>query len=185
MKPTAATLALLIICSALLYAQAVPEAAAPQAVSSQPSVPTEAAAQSSGLQPTSALTANTTEKGVVISEERIPGGSKVYVAPISDGLDTYIVAGLQRKKVPVVVVAYRDKADFEITGVSASDKAGWAKMLFMGSAQSAEEASIKVANLRTGAIVFAYSVHKGNSVRGKQSAGEACAKHIREKINSK
>ena len=33
-------------------------------------------------------------------------------------------------------------------------------------------------------VVFAYSVHKANSVRGKQSTGEACAKHLKEKINT-
>jgi hypothetical protein len=55
-------------------------------------------------------------------------------------------------------------------------------MLFMGSQQTSETASIKMVNLKTGTVVFAYSVNKGNSVRGKQSAGEACAKHIKKKI---
>jgi len=55
-------------------------------------------------------------------------------------------------------------------------------MFFMGSMQSREEASIKVSDLKTGTLVFAYSVHKGNSVRGKQSAGEACAKHLKSII---
>ena len=36
--------------------------------------------------------------------------------------------------------------------------------------------------IKTGAVVFAYSVHKGNSVRGKQSAGEAIGKHLNEAI---
>jgi hypothetical protein len=96
------------------------------------------------------------------------------------GFENYIIAGLRNKKVPLTVVVDRGKAEYEISGVSESDKAGWAKMLFMGSQQSNEQASIKVSDLRTGAIVFGYSVHKGNSVRGKQSAGEACAKHIKQ-----
>jgi hypothetical protein len=117
-----------------------------------------------------------------ISEERIPAGSKVYLAPMPGGFETYLTAGLHKKKVPLTVVADKTKADFEISGVSESEKAGWAKMLFLGSAQSAEQASIKITNLQSGAVVFAYSVHKGNSARGKQSAGEACAKHIGKKI---
>lgn len=125
------------------------------------------------------------EPGALISEEKIPVGARIYVAPMSNGFDNYIVAGLQQKKVPVIVVAVREKADYEITGVSETDKAGWAKMLFLGSQQSAETASVKMVNLNTGAVVFAYSVSKSNSVRGKQSAGEACAKHIKEKIVSK
>jgi hypothetical protein len=125
------------------------------------------------------------EPGALISEEKIPAGSRIYVAPMSNGFDNYIVAGLQQKKVPVIVVADREKADYEVTGVSETDKAGWAKMMFLGSQQSAETASVKMINLNTGTVVFAYSVSKSNSARGKQSAGEACAKHIREKIVGK
>src|SRR5207237_3535717 len=118
----------------------------------------------------------------LMSEEKIPMGARVYIAPIANGFDNYITAGLQQKKVPVVVVADRGNAEFEITGVAETDKAGWAKMLFLGSQQTNETASVKMVNLKTGAVVFAYSVNKSNSVRGKQSAGEACAKHIKAKI---
>lgn len=120
-----------------------------------------------------------------LPNESLPRGAKLYVAPIENGFDTYIIAGLQNKSVPVVVVTIRDKADYELTGVSESDKAGWAKMLFLKSTSSAEIASVKVVNIKTGSVVFAYSVSKGNSMRGKQSAGEAVAKHIKEKIESK
>ena len=40
-------------------------------------------------------------------------------------------------------------------------------------------------NLKTGNVVFAYSVNKTNSFKGKQSAGEAVAKHINEKIENR
>ena len=112
----------------------------------------------------------------------IPAGSKVYVAPIVGGFDTYIIAGLQKKKVPLTVVTAREKADYEISGISESEKAGWAKMLFFGSQASNEQASVKMVEISTGEVVFAYSVHKVNSVRGKQSAGEACAKHLKKQI---
>jgi hypothetical protein len=95
------------------------------------------------------------------------------------GFENFVIAGFQKKKVPLIVVVDPAKADYEITGIAESEKAGWAKMLFMGSQQSREQASIKVVDLKTGSVVFAYSVHKGNSYRGKQSAGEACAKHIK------
>ncbi len=112
----------------------------------------------------------------------IPAGSRIFVAPMPGGIDSYIVAGIVKKKVPLVVTTDREKADYEVTGVSESEKAGWAKMLVMGSDASREQASIKVAEIKTGEVVFAYSVHKGNSVRGKQSAGEACAKHLKTRI---
>ncbi len=134
----------------------------------------------------SALTpSNQPEKNPVITNESLPSGARIYVAPMSSGFETYVVAGIEKKKVPVVVVADRDKADFELSGVSDTDKAGWAKMLFLGSQQSNEAASIKIVNLRTGNVVFAYSVNKTNSYKGKQSAGEAVAKHINEKIENR
>jgi hypothetical protein len=117
------------------------------------------------------------------SAKPIRAGSKIHVAAIPGGFESYIAAGIMKKKVPVVLVSDRSKADYEISGVSESEKATWAKMLFMGSQASREQASVQVIDLKTGEIVFAYSVHKPNSMRGKQSAGEACAKHLREKIN--
>jgi hypothetical protein len=112
---------------------------------------------------------------------KIPSGSRVYVAPMG-GFESYIVAGIMKKKVPVAIVADRDKADFEIKGAAESQKAGWAKIMFTGNDSTNEEASINVTEIKTGAVVFAYSVHKGNSVRGKQSAGEAIGKHLNEAI---
>ncbi|HEU5400605.1 MAG TPA: hypothetical protein VFU86_04560 [Terriglobales bacterium] len=148
---------------------------------------TKAAADNNPASPTSPATSAkdqklTAEADALISQEKIYSGSLIYIAPMANGFDNYITAGLQQKKVPVIVVADRNKADYEITGVAETDKAGWAKMLFLGSDQTNETASVKMVNLKTGNVVFAYSVKKANSVRGKQSAGEACAKHIREKI---
>jgi hypothetical protein len=101
-----------------------------------------------------------------------------------NGFETYVAAGIEKKKVPVLLVTDRVKADYELSSVSDSDKAGWAKMLFLGSQQTNETASIKIVNLKTGDVVFAYSVNKTNSYKGKQSAGEAVAKHINEKIEN-
>jgi hypothetical protein len=129
--------------------------------------------------------AASTGNAPVMTDERLPAGAKIFLAPMPSGFEIYVAAGLEKKKVPVVVVVDRDKADYELSGVSDSDKAGWAKMLFLGSQQTNEAASIKIVNLKTGNIVFAYSVNKTNSVRGKQSAGEAVAKHINEKIENR
>jgi len=122
------------------------------------------------------------EPGTLIGREMVPIGAHVYVAPMAGGFENYLIAGLQKKKVPVVVVTDRGLAEYEITGVSTSERAGWAKMLFLGSQQSHESAGIKMVFLGTGRVVFAYAVDKPNSVRGKQSAGEACAKHLKKKI---
>ena len=115
-------------------------------------------------------------------DKPIPRGAKVFIAPVEGGFENYLAAAIQQKKVPVVVVTNRDKAEFEISGVAETEKAGWAKMLFARSAASTEEAGIKIVDIKSDEVVFAYAVHKTNSARGKQSAAEACAKHMREKV---
>ncbi|HWR35791.1 MAG TPA: hypothetical protein VN622_08000 [Clostridia bacterium] len=134
------------------------------------------------LMASAAFADDETGKEVNVSDTSIPKGAKFYIAPIANGFDIYLTAGIQRKSVPIIVVTDRSKAEFEIAGIGESEKAGWAKMLFLGSSQTAEQASIKVVNISTGAVVFGYNVNKRNSARGKQSAAEACAKHLKKKI---
>ena len=115
----------------------------------------------------------------------IPVGAKVFIAEIEDGFADYLANAIQKKKVPVIVVKNKADAQFEITGHSESVKAGAAKKLLLGSFRSDEQASIQVANLSSGEVVFAYSANKGNSAHGKQSTAEACAKHLKEFIEQK
>ncbi len=106
-------------------------------------------------------------------------GSKIYVEA-ADGFDTYLTAALEKKKVPVVVVTDKAKADYELSGVSDQQKAGWAKIAFTGQIHSDEQASVKLVQLKTNQVVFAYAVNKKNSLHGRQTAAEACAKHLKE-----
>lgn len=119
------------------------------------------------------------------ADMRIPPGARLFIAPIEGGYDTYLAAAMHKKEVPLILVADKSKADFELSGVTETEKAGWAKTIFMGSTSTNEDASIKIVNLKTGVIVFGYNVHKSNSARGKQSSSEACAKHLKEKIETR
>ncbi len=118
------------------------------------------------------------------SDVRVLRGAKVFISPLENGYNIYLAAAIQKKQVPVVIVMDKSKADFEMSAVTESEKAGWAKMLFMNSGASKEEASFQLVNLKTGTVVFGYNVHKTNSARGKQSSAESCAKHLKEKIES-
>jgi hypothetical protein len=135
-----------------------------------------------GVQSSAQQTGTALDSG---SKKRVERNSKIYVAPMENGFDTSLVAAIIKKQVPVVVVMDKNKADYEISGISESDKAGWAKMFFMGTDASREQASIKIVDLKSGEVVFGYNVHKENSARGRQSAAEACAKHLKENIESK
>lgn len=114
--------------------------------------------------------------------KNIPPGSKVFIAPMGDGFEKDLIEALRAKKVPLRVVSDRSTADFEITGASESKKAGAAKKIFLGSWHSSEQASITVTNLKSGEAVWAYAVNKSDSAHGKRSTAEACAKHLKEKI---
>jgi hypothetical protein len=120
----------------------------------------------------------------VDTDAKIPKGARFFIGAIEGGYDIYLAAAMHKKEVPIVIVTDKSKADFELSGVTESEKAGWAKTIFLGNTSTAEQASIKVVNLKTGTVVFGYNVNKGSSARGKQSSAEACAKHLKEKIES-
>jgi hypothetical protein len=115
----------------------------------------------------------------------IPPNAKVFVASMPDGFDEYLKAAIAAKRVPVELVTEKEKADFQITGQSETQKASTAKKVIMWDWRSNEQASIQVTNLQTSEVVFAYSVNKVSSAHGKKSSAEACAKHLKEKIESK
>ena len=119
------------------------------------------------------------------SDTHIPSAARLYIAPIEGGYDIYLAAAMHKKEVPLTLVTDKSKADFELSGVTESEKAGCAKTIFLASTATNEQASIKIVNLRTGTIVFGYNVNKSNSARGKQSSSEACAKHLKEKIEAR
>ena len=122
--------------------------------------------------------------GATRSGELRPG-VKVYLDTMPNDFQDYLKAAFTKKKVPVVVVGTRAEAEFEIKGGSESQKAGAAKKIFMGSWHSDEQASISVASLESGEVVFAYSANKKNSAHGRQTSAEACAKHFKEALEKR
>jgi hypothetical protein len=116
------------------------------------------------------------------AEEHIPKGAKVFIAKMPDSFNDYLEAAIEKKKVPVQVVESREAAEYEITGFSETQKASTAKKLILGSWHSRESASIKVTNLKSGVVAYAYSYNNDNSAHGKKSSAESCAKHLKEKI---
>ena len=116
--------------------------------------------------------------------KKIPAHSKIFLAPMG-GFEQDLKTAIEKKKLPVELVPDRDKADFEITGTSETDKAGTAKKVNLLNWHSNEQASITITEIKTGAVVYAYSVNKQSSAHGKRSTAEACAKHLKDQIASK
>jgi len=115
----------------------------------------------------------------------LPAGAKLFIAPMKDGFHDFLKAAIVDKKVPVTIVEDKSQAQYEVTGHSETEKASAAKKAFMLNWHSNEQASIQVADLGSGEVVFAYSVNKKSSAHGKQSTAEACAKHLKKKIDSR
>ena len=120
--------------------------------------------------------------GADLPQKTIPAGSKLCIEG-EQGFDTFLTAALNKKKVSVSVVGDCSKADYKVSAATQSDKASWSRVVFLGQTGSNEEASMKVTDIKTSEVVFAYAVHKRNSVRGKQSSAEACAKHLKDSVH--
>jgi hypothetical protein len=118
------------------------------------------------------------------SATKIPPSSKIFINPMHDGFDTYLKAALAKKQVPLIVVESKEAADFIISGAADSQKASAAKKAIMWDWHSNEEGSIRVSDKNSGVVVFAYTAVKNSSAHGKQSTAEACAKHLKDKVES-
>jgi hypothetical protein len=112
---------------------------------------------------------------------KITPGAKVYITPM-DGFENYLAAALGKKKVQLVPVFDQNQADYILNGTSVDKKAGWAKIVFMGNIHSDNAASVTMTDKRTGAIVYAYAVDKKSTMHGQQTTAEACAKHLKARM---
>lgn len=120
------------------------------------------------------------ETSVSSTSNRIPANSKVYINSM-DGFETYITAALQKKKIPLVIVADRDKADFEIKGSVEKQKAGWAKTIFVSPLPSIDS-TMQIINVKSGVVAFSNSSTKANAARGRKGSAEHLAKNLARKM---
>ncbi len=73
------------------------------------------------------------------------------MAPINGGFDTFVIAELHRRKVPVVVTAERENADVELRSVSVTGQTGLAAWI-LGEGDTTEAVTFTlVEDLRPGA----------------------------------
>jgi len=121
----------------------------------------------------------------------IPRNAKVYIAPVTAedpdkpqavGFETHLAAALRKKNVPLIIVADRSLADFEINDTADIKGAGFAKKWLLGDFRRTTSASISMTNLHTGVVAYADASHKGSANRGLRSAAEKLAKYLKKKI---
>ena len=115
------------------------------------------------------------------TDTRIPRNAKVYIAP-ADGFEQYLAAAFRKKSVPLLIVADRDAADFEITATHDKQPASWARIYVWGLLHGTASASIQVVNLRTKVVVFADSSERLIALRGERSTAEKLAKYLKRRM---
>ena len=129
---------------------------------------------------TAAVSAGTTAP---VPSMRIPANSTVYINAMDKDFHTYVAAALQKKKVPLIIVNDRSKADFEINGSVDKQKAGWAKTIFYSPMPSID-ATMELVNIKTGVTVFTNTSTKNNANRGRKGSAEHLAKNLYEKMKN-
>lgn len=113
--------------------------------------------------------------------ELIPKNSKIYINTMENGFETYVTAAIQKKRIPVQLVASRELADFEIKGAVEKQKAGWAKTIFISPLPSID-ATMQVVNVKTGVVAYSISSTKANARRGRKGSAEHLAKNLAKKM---
>ncbi len=113
---------------------------------------------------------------------RIPANSKVFIHPM-EGFETYVTAAIQKKKLPLIIVADREQADFEIKGSVEKQKASWAKTIFISPLPSIDS-TMQVINVKTGVVAYSISSTKANARRGRKGSAEHLAKNLVKKMKA-
>ncbi|MFY9618867.1 MAG: hypothetical protein WAM70_09390 [Pyrinomonadaceae bacterium] len=121
---------------------------------------------------------------------RIPPNSKIYIVPFKsedstkrvEGFETYMAAAIRKKGVPVIMVADRSQADFEIAGSADKKGAGFVKKWLLADFRRSTSASMSVTNLHTGVIAYADSSDRASANGGLRSSAEKLAKYLKRKI---
>ena len=85
------------------------------------------------------------------------------------GFGSFLAAAFQVKAVPMMVVADRRQADFEIAGTSESKEPGLGQAILLEGG-SKEGASVSLINLKNGQVAFAYAYNRSYAFFGKRSA---------------
>lgn len=80
--------------------------------------------------------------------------SKVFIAPMENGLNEFLTAAIIKEKVPVKVVISEDDADYVITGVAIKGTGKWYDTVF-GSEKDRNQGSIKLLKLSDKSLVWA------------------------------
>ena len=101
----------------------------------------------------------------------VPSGSKLFIAPMENGLDGFIAPELVKKKIPVVVVLDEKDADYILSGASIKADDKWYNTVFGG--KDKNEGNVRLLDVKNKQMIWAAeagdrSLWWGNLKRGGQ-----------------
>ncbi len=85
--------------------------------------------------------------------QKVPEGSKIFVAPMNGDLHPFISAEIIKKKLPVVITTEEKDADFVLAGASIKADDKWYNTVFGG--KDKNEGSISLFSVKDKTLVWA------------------------------
>ncbi len=120
----------------------------------------------------------------------MPANAKLFIDG-DQGFAIYLTAAIREKNVNITVTTDRSKADFILeqtsdhlkrTGYKPSIISDWTAPVLPQLVEGNDSASVRLINVKTSEVVFAYSVDRNNTAHGRQTAAESCAKHLKDAV---
>jgi len=128
--------------------------------------------------------------------QNVGEGSKIYIDGDKD-FAIYLTAAIRQKHVNVVVTTDKVKADYvlEETSDHFRNKSFFGVLnpsiisdltapVYPQLVTRNDAASVRLVEIRTSDVVFAYALDRNNTLHGRQTAAESCAKHLKEAIHA-
>src|SRR5215467_1867472 len=91
--------------------------------------------------------------GMGLIAATVPNGSKVFIAPMDNGLDGFIAPEIVKKKIPVVVVTDEKDADYILSGASIKADDRWYNTVFGG--KDKNEGNVRLLDVKNKQMVWA------------------------------
>jgi hypothetical protein len=112
-------------------------------------------------------------------------GAKLFLEPMG-GFEQFLADAIVKKKVPVVVVKEREKADFIVSGGAHVKQPGF----FTGMVLTTRgKGSISITDARTGSLVFAHKFSRVDQGLAEgyiyQGWANGCAKDMKKQLEEK
>src|SRR5689334_11125478 len=90
---------------------------------------------------------------VALAQQKVPAGSKIYIAKMEGGLEGFIATEILKKKLPVTIVTEDKDADFVMVGTSIRGDDKWYHTVFGG--KDKNEGNVQLLSVKEKTVVWA------------------------------